>query len=290
MDELQDQNAKIVDLAGGAGLIPGGGNPPLGAPNAGLSADLDDLAAYVASLRHRSATPFPAGSAEADSGEALFHDAVVGCADCHSGPLYTDSSLLGGPPFVRHDVGTADSTDAEGAAGFDTPSLVGVWDTGPYLHDNRAETLHDVLTVHNAGDLHGTTSHLSAAQIDYLVAFLETIADTAGVPEIVPTGSPVAVGPAVTGTYFDAVFPNPFRHETSVRFSLERPSDVVVEVFNVEGRRVRTVVHARMPRGVHVVGWDATNDGGHRVGAGMYFARLLVDGERKGNRKLTILR
>jgi uncharacterized repeat protein (TIGR01451 family) len=290
MDELQDQNAKIVDLAGGAGLIPGGGNPPLGAPNAGVSQDLDDLAAYVASLRHRSSTPFPGGAA-ADSGEALFNDGTVGCAGCHTGPLYTDSSLLGGPPFLRHDVGTADSTDAEGAAGFDTPSLVGLWDTGPYLHDNRAETLHDVLTVRNPGDLHGTTSHLTATQIDYLVAFLNTLADTAGTPEVVPTDSPIAVGPAVTGTYFDAVFPNPFRHETSVRFSLlDDLSDVVVEVFNVEGRRVRTVLRRPLPRGIHAVGWDATNDRGQRVGAGMYFARLLVNGEKKGNKKLTILR
>ncbi|HMB67676.1 MAG TPA: FlgD immunoglobulin-like domain containing protein, partial [bacterium] len=226
----------------------------------------------------------------ADSGEVLFNDGTVGCTGCHTGPLYTDSSLMGGPPFLRHDVGTADTTDTEAAAGFDTPSLVGLWDTGPYLHDNRAETLQDVLTVHNPGDQHGTTSHLSSVQIDYLVAFLNTIADTAGTPDVVPTDSPVT-GPIVHGTYFDTVFPNPFRQETSVRFSLEADvSDVVVEVFNVQGRRVRTVVDRKLPRGIHIVGWDATNDGGGRVAAGIYFARLLVDGERKGNKKLTILR
>jgi uncharacterized repeat protein (TIGR01451 family) len=290
MDEVQDQNAKIVQLAGGVGLLPGGGNPPLGAPNAGLSTDMDDVAAWVASLRHRASTPFPGGAA-ADSGRALFHDATVACASCHVPPRYTDSSVLGGPPFLRHDVGTADSTDAEGAAGFDTPSLVGVWDTAPYLHDGRAETLRDVLTLHNPGDLHGTTSHLSPAQIDYLVAFLRTLADSTGASPAEPTGAPLVVAPAAFTTSFDAVFPNPFRSETSVRFSLERDlSAVVIEVFNVEGRRVRTLLDGKLPRGIHVAGWDTTNEEGRRVGAGLYFARMLVDGKAAGGRKMVILR
>jgi cytochrome c peroxidase len=54
----------------------------------------------------------------------------------------------------------------------DVPSLLHLWDTAPYLHDGRARTLHDVFTVHNPQDRHGKTSHLTAQQLDDLVAFL----------------------------------------------------------------------------------------------------------------------
>ena len=64
--------------------------------------------------------------------------------------------------------GTADLGDLDAAAGFDTPSLVGAWDTGPYLHHADALTLQQVMTTYNPNDEHGTTSQLSAAQIDFI--------------------------------------------------------------------------------------------------------------------------
>ncbi len=76
-----------------------------------------------------------------------------------------------------------------------------------------------------------------------------------------------------------------------MRFSLERSaSRVVIEIFNIEGRRVRTLLDRRMPRGTHVVGWDGRNQGGQVASAGFYYARLIVDGEKKGGKKMTLLR
>jgi len=95
-------------------------------------------------------------------GRQVFHDA--GCASCHSEPYYTNGRL--------YDVGTglaADSTDA-----FDTPTLVEVWRTAPYLHDGRAATIREVLTVHNANDKHGRTSELTDEQITDLAEFVLT--------------------------------------------------------------------------------------------------------------------
>jgi len=54
----------------------------------------------------------------------------------------------------------------------DTPTLKGVWETGPYLHDGSAPTVMEVLTAANAGDRHGKTSHLSVLEKDNLAAFL----------------------------------------------------------------------------------------------------------------------
>ena len=291
-DEMADHNFGILEFTGGVGLLPGGGNPPLGAPNAGISGDLDDIGEYMSSLKHRLTTPFrnPDGTltAEADSGEVLFHDAVVGCATCHSGPLFTDSSL-DEMPFIKHDVGTAFAADTNAAPGLDTPSLIGVWDTAPYLHHgNIAFTLGQVLTTSNPNDEHGTTSHLNSTQIGYLVSYLKQLAW----PDSV--GAPTGVGVAAAGPtreFLDAIAPNPFAENTSLRFTVDgTTSNVVIDIFDVTGRRVRELIDRPVTRGSHVVGWDSRDDRGTRVAAGTYFARLSVNGRPAGDKKMTVLR
>jgi hypothetical protein len=61
--------------------------------------------------------------------------------------------------------------------GVDTPTLLGVWETPPYLHDGSAATLRDVLTTKNPDDLHGYVSALSSQELDELVAYLQQIDD-----------------------------------------------------------------------------------------------------------------
>ena len=176
-DEVQDFENDIVHHFGGTGLAMDGAPPnaPLGPPNAGRSAALDALAAYVSSLDAAPAPPTLSNARTVRRGRRLFFSAEVGCADCHGGPRYTDSQS----PPVLHDVGTLRPSSGarlgEALTGLDTPSLLGVWQSAPYLHDGRAATLRAVLTDHNPDDAHGRTSHLDPASIDALVAFLETL-------------------------------------------------------------------------------------------------------------------
>ncbi|MBX7079436.1 MAG: hypothetical protein K1X88_09640 [Nannocystaceae bacterium] len=181
-DEIQDFENDIVNAFGGSGLAHDGlpPNPPLDAArNAGRSAQLDALAAWVGSLGAAPRSPYrePDGSlgAAAQRGKALFFDLTTACASCHAPPRFTDSTL-DADPFVLHDVGTIlpSSGGRLGAVleGIDTPSVLGVWASAPYLHDGRAADLRAVLTEHNRGDRHGVTSHLSSDDIDDLVAFL----------------------------------------------------------------------------------------------------------------------
>jgi YVTN family beta-propeller protein len=104
-------------------------------------------------------------SVAAQRGRKLFFDRSVGCASCHPSGLFTD--------LRPYDVGTRARTDTVNA--FDTPTLVEIWRTAPYLHDGSAATLRDVLTKANHGDRHGRTSHLAPAQVDDLVAYLLTL-------------------------------------------------------------------------------------------------------------------
>ena len=91
-----------------------------------------------------------------------------------SGPYYTDSSLQ--KPFKLHDVGTgADDPTEKMGPKYDTPTLLGVYRTAPYLHHGKAKTLRDVLTTCNKEDKHGKTSHLKKDELDDLVAFLKSL-------------------------------------------------------------------------------------------------------------------
>jgi cytochrome c peroxidase len=55
---------------------------------------------------------------------------------------------------------------------FDTPTLIELWRTAPYLHDGRAETIVDVLKKHNPNDKHGRTSDLTDKQVRELAEFM----------------------------------------------------------------------------------------------------------------------
>jgi cytochrome c peroxidase len=130
--------------------------------------DPDDLKAVQEYIRSLEPEPSPylkpngGLSGAARRGKALFDNPKVGCATCHPAPLYTDLKL--------HDVATSGELDR--TREFDTPTLVELWATGPYLHDGSATTLREVLTTSNKDDKHGATSHLSKKEIDALVAYL----------------------------------------------------------------------------------------------------------------------
>jgi cytochrome c peroxidase len=102
-------------------------------------------------------------SKAAQRGRRLFHDPMVGCAQCHPAPLYTD--------LRSYAVGTHNTSDRP-ADRFDTPTLIEAWRTAPYLHDGSAVTMIEVVTTRNPEDAHGRTSHLTPEDIEDLAAFV----------------------------------------------------------------------------------------------------------------------
>jgi cytochrome c peroxidase len=91
----------------------------------------------------------------------------------HPPSWYTDSGKRNrAGKFVLHNVGTQLSTAGERAQRLDTPSLLSLHRSAPYLHHGQAKTLQQVLTTFNPADEHGRTSHLSRRDIHALVEFL----------------------------------------------------------------------------------------------------------------------
>jgi cytochrome c peroxidase len=118
---------------------------------------------YLTSLKPVSSPYLEHGrlSKSAKRGEKVF--ARAGCAACHPPPLYTD--------LHQYDVDTRAQFDRS-TDKFDTPTLVEIWRTAPYLHDGSAVTIRDIVTDRNCLDQHGKTSNLSNGEIDDLCAFL----------------------------------------------------------------------------------------------------------------------
>ncbi|HYI06360.1 MAG TPA: hypothetical protein VD858_15815, partial [Reyranella sp.] len=137
-DEAQDFEAQIREFAGGSGLMDDDDfvllRDPLGTSKAGVSADLDALAAYMASLDSHEPSPHRNADGSlttaAAEGKNLF--AGRGCLACHGGPGFSGSD------GQLHDVGTLKPTSGGrlggSLTGIDTPTLRDVWSSNSFLH------------------------------------------------------------------------------------------------------------------------------------------------------------
>ncbi len=111
-----------------------------------------------------------------------------------------------------------------------------------------------------AVDIHGNQSPYAFLQPD----------GTVGVDGVAPVREVSFARPA----------PNPAREGVSLAFALPREARVELAVFDPAGRRVRTLVAGVRAAGEHAPRWDLSDDAGRAVGAGLYFARLEVEGRR----------
>lgn len=94
-----------------------------------------------------------------------------------------------------------------------------------------------------------------------------------GTPLSIQIGDVTAAPPAARETTLRAI-PNPFNPSTELHFHLEAPQSVTLEVFDLAGRHVRTLLHGQLPAGPHRVRWDGTDHVGRPVASGTYLAGL----------------
>jgi hypothetical protein len=177
-DEVADFELNTRGVAGGRGLIllsDGTSDPNVKAfdpPSAGRSSDRDSITTYVQTIRSP-ISPVDDNDTQAKKGRKVFQQA--GCVNCHSGSLWTTSTVAfaAPPPTTELSVeqGTAQLTgqlrpvgtfntgdsfeligtganiskQALGQLGFNIPSLLGVFAFAPYLHNGTAVSLDDIL-------------------------------------------------------------------------------------------------------------------------------------------------
>jgi YVTN family beta-propeller protein len=126
--------------------------------------EAEAIDAYLRSLRPVPSPHLRDGrmTPAARRGEKLFYGERINCGRCHPAPLYTDRR--------RHNVGTRrvnEYTDR-----FDTPTLIEVWRTAPYLHDGRYTTIEELLVDGRHGLRRTGAVDLSEQEIADLVEFV----------------------------------------------------------------------------------------------------------------------
>jgi hypothetical protein len=84
-------------------------------------------------------------------------------------------------------------------------------------------------------------------------------------------------------------YPNPFNPTTTLRFDLPKVSDVTLTIYNMLGQKIKTFNMNDTPAGYHSIKWDATNDYGDPVGAGVYLYQLRAN-EFVKTKKMVLLK
>ena len=83
-------------------------------------------------------------------------------------------------------------------------------------------------------------------------------------------------------------YPNPFNRQTNFEFSLFEDGEAVLEIFDLRGKKIKTLLKQGMTRGEHKTFWDATDFRESPVPAGVYFYRLKLNGKIQSKKMLVI--
>jgi len=107
----------------------------------------------------------------------------------------------------------------------------------------------------------------------------------------VSNGGTLAVDAAPpSATLLYAPFPNPLPGAGTVRFDLAREGEVAVDVLDVTGRHVASLMNHGLTAGRYSIRWDGRDASGQRAHAGLYFVRMIVAGEKAQSARIAIVR
>lgn len=93
----------------------------------------------------------------------------------------------------------------------------------------------------------------------------------------------------VAKTTLKGNYPNPFNPETSISFELANAGKVNLDIYNVKGQKVKTLVNDVMEKGNHTINWNGTDDSGRKVGSGIYFYNMK-SGKYSSTRKMILMK
>jgi flagellar hook assembly protein FlgD len=84
-------------------------------------------------------------------------------------------------------------------------------------------------------------------------------------------------------------YPNPFRNSTRIKYAIQRLTNVKVEVYDINGLKVKTLLSKNQQAGNYSLIWDGTNDSGNPVSSGIYYCRCR-SGEKNETIKMILMR
>ncbi len=156
-DLLSFMNHTVTNRMGGSGVTP---------------AMEQQVAAFIASMP-KADNPHATTAADVVArGRAAFDKAE--CGTCHNSAAFTDNTFADVGTYVKSGA-VLDNLGTLPHGGLNTPSLLGLSRTAPYLHDGSAVTLKGRIMTGKNLDQHGKTSRLSDTEVDELVGYLKSL-------------------------------------------------------------------------------------------------------------------
>ena len=84
-------------------------------------------------------------------------------------------------------------------------------------------------------------------------------------------------------------YPNPFNPETKIAFNMNFTAEVKIDVFNIKGQKIKSLVNELMEKGNHTVLWNGTNDQNNPVSSGLYFYKISTK-DHSSTHKMLLLK
>lgn len=85
-------------------------------------------------------------------------------------------------------------------------------------------------------------------------------------------------------------YPNPFNPKTSINFSIQKDSNVELTIYNIKGRKIKTILNQTLKKGKHSFIWSGTDKEGTSVSSGIYFLKLIVNNETELTKRCLLLK
>ena len=73
------------------------------------------------------------------------------------------------------------------------------------------------------------------------------------------------------------IYPNPFTEQTTISFTLTEEAPISIEVFNINGKKVETLLNKKLKDGTYSVQWDGTDNRGTKLNSGIYLISLKTE-------------
>ena len=154
-----------------------------------------------------------------------------------------------------------------------------------YFEGEFLTTLNSTITEYTFSDLIEEETYITGVSALYdteetAIINLEFIYDPVGIRD----------DPIPTTGYQLYNYPNPFNPETKIALELPEPGQVKLEIYNIKGQKVKTLLDCYMVPGRSETLWNSKDNNGKRVSSGIYFYKLDVNGKTEKTKKMLLLK
>lgn len=85
-------------------------------------------------------------------------------------------------------------------------------------------------------------------------------------------------------------YPNPFNPTTTINFSIQSDSEIELNIFNIKGQKVKTLINNDCTNGNHTIMWNGEDEFGKPVSSGVYYYKLNINGKTEAVKKCLLLK